>query len=1108
MPLLSVPLRTGVGGVIAASLILGGMTPAMAAPPADPQASYLESSPVEASGHSGKAEFVQIPTGAYNPFYYAKLGLQAVNDSQNGETSLEAYGIYTGKMTSHVDLSDEFTQITSASAYFDDDAESALRVVVRGQRNGQEHVALVSSTSGDEFVGSTVTSLDDKSAVELASLRDLAVSGVGLLAVNENEAGEYVATRLKYDLQPVEGRSPVQLGLKHSRSVFIDGNGGDIYALGEGQIQQTSIYSTDSVSTVVLPGFSQVTQVTPIPGQILVADDTNHLAIASPYDGSITASVTLPGAASSITYNLWLGEILAASADGKTIWRYATDGTPRVPVSLGEAAVQPGSLNSATTGNTTHTFTASVGGKSFRYTMTLVARYSFTDIPPITAPDRETGIAISFGSLGSTPFGEDGTYSWEYSLDGGANWAKQENTWDTAIPDAGSTNTPRPELPAPLDGTAPYLRADVSADGTIGTSFSGYEGAATVPEGGYDALWRVRIDSLSGSVASEPQRVVVGSGDPDPHPRFTQHPASLTANVGQDAKFTVAVTGDPAPTVSWQIKRAGGDWESLNGAGAEARFSVDLGDDKAEVRATATNGSESVTSQSARVTVLSAKAPDLGAAPAGAQQVEAAAFNWQLNTYSHEWARDAFGAGAQVNKEQGFDFLAGTGWTKTATGETQLVWPGVATYRPYGGMNGLNLSFANPYLAIGADGRGTLTADFFWNNGGGMGGSGEAGTSGGFHRVVIATYTDAQVKLDGGRIVFSATPEWEHRPYIAPGLGETREYASSFPASFLDYLDRGLRPWFLPTGSRNDEKAGIAISGSATLSETAARTDGQAISATDPLGDGAQHFADAAPKITSQPANVSAIAGEHASIVAEATGIPAPSVVWQRRIAGSWVNIEGATSPTLELVDLVEGSYTVRAEFKNRRGSVTSDEATITVSPKKNPGEIQPQPITEPQAPVAEGSDLTDAQRGGAHFAQSGASVIVTDLQPGEWYFATMYSKPQGLGWVRADASGRVAISLPSAAKPEAHRITLQNAAGELVGWADVSIGANTESGAAGVGSTQSPAAAGTSAVAGSTLAETGTGVTQLWLFVAGLLLLGGVSFTARSARRKRVTQA
>jgi len=90
-----------------------------------------------------------------------------------------------------------------------------------------------------------------------------------------------------------------------------------------------------------------------------------------------------------------------------------------------------------------------------------------------------------------------------------------------------------------------------------------------------------------------------------------------------------------------------------------------------------------------------------------------------------------------------------------------------------------------------------------------------------------------------------------------------------------------------------------------------------------------------APAINKQPTGQTAEPGHSATFEAAASGFPAPTVQWEvsTDAGGTWAPIEGATSTTLTVAEVVVGDdgNEYRAVFTNPAGSATSAAATLTV---------------------------------------------------------------------------------------------------------------------------------------------------------------------------------
>jgi alpha-tubulin suppressor-like RCC1 family protein len=90
-----------------------------------------------------------------------------------------------------------------------------------------------------------------------------------------------------------------------------------------------------------------------------------------------------------------------------------------------------------------------------------------------------------------------------------------------------------------------------------------------------------------------------------------------------------------------------------------------------------------------------------------------------------------------------------------------------------------------------------------------------------------------------------------------------------------------------------------------------------------------------APKVTTQPASVTAEEGQSVGFNSAASGVPTPTVRWERstNAGATWSPIAGATSVPLAIPVAVTGEsgYQFRAVFASSAGSVASKAATLTV---------------------------------------------------------------------------------------------------------------------------------------------------------------------------------
>ena len=209
------------------------------------------------------------------------------------------------------------------------------------------------------------------------------------------------------------------------------------------------------------------------------------------------------------------------------------------------------------------------------------------------------------------------TVQWQVSTDGGSTWAN-----DTA--DAGNT-------------TGTLTVASVTA------AESGYE---------YRAVFTNSVGTATSSAATLTTNAA---------PVISTQPSSTTVNAGQNATFTAAATGVPAPTVQWQVStNSGSTWTSVSG-GTSATLTlsaVTASQSGSEYRAVFTNSAGTATSSAATLTVDSAPAVTTQPANASVTVGQTATFTaaasgspaptvqWQVSTNAGStWANDTTDAG-------------------------------------------------------------------------------------------------------------------------------------------------------------------------------------------------------------------------------------------------------------------------------------------------------------------------------------------------------------------------------------------------------------------------------------------------------------------------------
>jgi len=181
-----------------------------------------------------------------------------------------------------------------------------------------------------------------------------------------------------------------------------------------------------------------------------------------------------------------------------------------------------------------------------------------------------------------------------------------------------------------------------------------------------------------------------------------------------------------------------------------------------------------------------------------------------------------------------------------------------------------------------------------------------------------------------------------------------------------------------------------------------------------------------------------------------------------------------ATTGALEFPIADGGDYTV-ADADSDPGSGTGEPGS---------GDAAPDAPIVPGDPAAFAPDL---ELHDVTVAADGSTVTVgLGTEHGDdWLGATFHSDPVVAGWFRADAAGRLVVTVPAAVPAGAHVLELVDADGALVGWARVVLPARGALSSSGTG-------------------IEGGAVAALALLAAGAALLVARLRSRRSARRSR----
>ena len=151
---------------------------------------------------------------------------------------------------------------------------------------------------------------------------------------------------------------------------------------------------------------------------------------------------------------------------------------------------------------------------------------------------------------------------------------------------------------------SPLVQWDVSSDG--GATFTPIVGAnattlSVVTSASDDQKqYKAVLANSIGSATSSPATLTVQTV-----PQVTSQPADAVVNTGLSASFTAAASGNPAPTVQWQVSTDGGTtFTDVPGAtSATYTFTTAAGESGNEYQAVFTNAAGAATSSPATLTL-------------------------------------------------------------------------------------------------------------------------------------------------------------------------------------------------------------------------------------------------------------------------------------------------------------------------------------------------------------------------------------------------------------------------------------------------------------------------------------------------------------------------
>ena len=207
-----------------------------------------------------------------------------------------------------------------------------------------------------------------------------------------------------------------------------------------------------------------------------------------------------------------------------------------------------------------------------------VVAWGWDNVGQCTVPADLTSVtAVAAGSYHSLALKSDGTV---------VAWGNNGN-WQATVP-AGLTGVTAISAGA-------YHSLALKSDGTVVGWGSNDESQIDTPDAADGAI------AISAGYGHNLAIAPLAAETP---PAVTEQPADQLADVGDKVSFSAAASGDPAPTVQWQVSYDGTEWTDIPEATASPfTFAAAFGQNGTQYRAVFTNSAGSATSSAATLTV-------------------------------------------------------------------------------------------------------------------------------------------------------------------------------------------------------------------------------------------------------------------------------------------------------------------------------------------------------------------------------------------------------------------------------------------------------------------------------------------------------------------------
>lgn len=417
-----------------------------------------------------------------------------------------------------------------------------------------------------------------------------------------------------------------------------------------------------------------------------------------------------------------------------------------------------------------------------------------------------------------------------------------------------------------------------------------------------------------------------------PSPTFTTHPASKSEVAGTNVTFTAAATGSPAPTIQWQRKPVGAaDWTDLVDNASYTGTSTGT--------LTVLNAVVAISGDQFRAVASNGNLPNAIS--------DAATLTVTLTSIAPAFTTQPFAANILVGENAYFTVAASGSPTATYQWQRKIV--GTVTWT--------NLTESAVYT-------GTTTASLVVH-------TSSLGMSGDQFRAIAsngvapdATSTAVLLTVNAGPVAPSFTT---HPLPFAALLGENATFtvaATGSPAPTYRWQRKIVSTDTWVDLTENATYTGTTNSSLVVHTTTLAMSGDQfrAVASNNVLPTATSNAATltvsatpTAPSITTQPLPVAAIVGENATFIVAASGSPAATYQWQRKVVltDTWMDLtESATytgttagSLVVHAVTLAMSGDQFRAVASNGVApNATSSAVALTVNTGPTAPSINPHP--------------------------------------------------------------------------------------------------------------------------------------------------------------------